>query len=142
MYNAKDEQFERGELLTAVQLNRLEARISRLEKLSTNNLMGGLSNGGINLALPHNIPEVEFVLTTQEVYANSSILFPGMLLDQDGDANFTTVDTQEIIEFRNIFECSLSAFSRALLIRFPRGNGEWIWIPKACNPIISSSGLL
>lgn len=136
MYNAKNHHFNKGDLLKASQLNELAKRIERLEKLTTNGLISNVTHDGINAALPNNIPDIQFILTNEEVIPDQTVLFEGVILDQDSDGNFFA--TEDVIDFRNIFGCSLNILSRALVIRFPRGNGEWIWIPKACEQVLSS----
>jgi hypothetical protein len=128
--------FKKGDLLKATQLNELSKRIARLEKLTTNGLISNVTHDGITAALPNNIPDIQFILTNEEVIPNQTVLYEGVILDQDDNGNFFA--TSDIIYFRNIFGCSLNILSRALVIKFPRGNGEWLWIPKACEQALSS----
>lgn len=135
---ANDDKFRKGDDLLASDLNeKILARLERLEKVFSGNLSCLNSADGISFNLLNSIPDIEFIENTQEITADPTILFTGEILDQDTDPESPTYldffSTGEEIEFRNIFQCTLTNNKRCLVIRFPRGNGEYIWIPKACN---------
>lgn len=123
--------FKKGEVLLAVDLNNLAQRLERLEKVFSGNLMVYNGQNGVAFNLPHNIPEVEFIRLTEDVTADEEELFNGVVLTQTYEGEFEV--TTDEVEFRNIFRCTFASGKNALIIRFPRGNGEWIIIPKACN---------
>lgn len=130
-YEAKDKRFKQGELLKAEDLNDIIERLNRLEKVFSGNL--SIEGSNLNINLPQNIPEIEFILTKEEVTKDATRLFEGYIVDQDDNLDFTPVLDFETLFFRNIFNCTLEQDKYGLVIRFPRGDGEWIWIPKACN---------
>jgi hypothetical protein len=130
-FPAENKKFKRGNKLLATDLNNIAERIERLEKVFSGNLLVYNGQNGINFNLPQNIPEVEFIELTENVEDDDTVLYTGLVLTQDIEGEFST--TSEELEFRNIFRCSFPSGRKGLVIRFPRGNGEWIIIPKACN---------
>lgn len=132
MYTPVDKQFKKDTLLKADDLNKLVDRIERLEKLSVHGLITTVNNDSVCIALPNNIPELEFILTDEEVTSESDRLFEGTLIDQNNADEFERLEGQKI-QFRNIFGCTIGENKKALVVRFPRGNGDWLFIPKACQ---------
>ena len=133
--------FHRGDKLYALDLNNIVKRIERLEKVFSGNLHLSNSEGGISWNLPNNIPDIEFAYTSEEITDDQDRLFTAILLDQTQEIDelevshevFGPIYDDETVTFRNIFHCTEDINKPILLIRFPRGNGEYIWIPKACN---------
>lgn len=132
MYTPLSKLFKPKELLKADDLNNVIARIERLEKLSVHGLITTVNNDSVCIALPNNIPDIEFILTDEEVTSESDRLFEGTLIDQNSSDEFERLEGQKI-QFRNIFGCTIGENKKALVIRFPRGNGDWLFIPKACQ---------
>lgn len=124
--------FRRGQILKANDLNNLHHRLERLEKIFSGNLLTYNGENGVGFNLPHNIPEFEFIRLIDDIPDDEGLnLHTGLILDQD--INDIFFETSEELEFRNLFRCTFQAGKNALVNRFPRGNGEWIIIPKACN---------
>lgn len=129
-FPAENKKFKKGNLLKADDLNNLVERLERIEKVFSANLLTLNGENGIGFNLPQNIPEVEFIKLTEDVSDDIETIFHGLVLDQDFEGEY--FETEEEIEFKNIFRCTFPTGRKALVIRFPRGNGEWIIIPKAC----------
>lgn len=131
-FPAENKNFKRGNLLKAEDLNNLVDRLERVEKVFSANLLTLNGENGIGFNLPQNIPDIEFIKLTEDVVDDEGLnYFSGLVLDQTFDGEF--YETTEEREFKNIFRCTFPSGRKALIIRFPRGNGDWIIIPKACN---------
>ena len=132
MFFPENKKFEKGEILKAFDLNKLVERLERLEKVFSANLLMLNGENFIGFNLPQNIPDVEFIKLTEDVEDDEGAnYFTGLILDQDIDGEY--IETTEEVLFKNIFRCSFPIGRKALIIRFPRGNGDYIIIPKACN---------